>query len=119
MKNVSFGILFLAVTILLASVCAAYRTNSEVSFETTNIFEPDNNKIISNNSLPDRKHVSLCSVSAEVKKLTLFHKNPTKEQVDIVLAEKAKRLGADAIVNVTYKKMSGFTSWGIINPNVA
>ncbi len=115
MRNGSIGIMFLAATILLASVCTAYRTDSEVSFESTTIVAPENSKIISNDSFPDRNYVALCSVSAEVKKLTLFHKNPTREQVDIVLSEKARKLGADAIVNVFYKKWTGFTSWGILN----
>ncbi len=115
MKNGRIGILFSAATILLVSACTIYFANSEVSFEPTKIVASGNNKIMSNDSLQDRKHVALCSVSANVKKLTLFHKNPTKEQVDIILAEKAKRLGADAIVNVTYKLKTGLSSWGILN----
>lgn len=50
-----------------------------------------------------------------MKKLTLFHKDPTKEQANEDLIEKARLLSADAVINVTYKSGVGFTTWGYIN----
>ena len=46
----------------------------------------------------------LGKVEAEAKKLTIFHTKPKKEQINIILSENAKKLGADAVINVTYKK---------------
>lgn len=52
-----------------------------------------------------------------VKKLTVFHKDPTKEQANEALSEKARAVGADAVINTTYKSGIGFTTWGYIDAN--
>jgi len=53
-------------------------------------------------------------VFAVVKKPTLLHPNPTQKQADMVLAHKAKLLGADAVINVTYKRGIVYDSWAQI-----
>jgi hypothetical protein len=53
---------------------------------------------------------------AAVKKLTVFQKDPTKQQVDLVSTEKAREKGADAAVNVNCSEGIGFTTWGISGP---
>lgn len=106
---------FLAsVAVLLLSGCASYRTNSDVSFKTTNVGTPAQDVIITADSMSDRKYTDLGQVVATVKKLTVFHKNPTEEQANIVLAEKARALGADAVINVDYVRGIISSSWGAI-----
>ena len=49
------------------------------------------------------------------KKLTVFHKDPTKEQANEALIEKARSIGANAVVNIKYTSGIGFTTWGYID----
>ncbi len=65
--------------------------------------------------MADRKYQALGVVEVSVKKLTVFHKDPTREQANEALTEKARVLGADAIVNTTYTSGVGFTTWGYID----
>lgn len=59
------------------------------------------------------KTIELVDVS--VKKLTVFHKDPTKEQADFLLSEKAKKLDANVVRNVKYSSGIGLTTWGYID----
>ena len=54
-------------------------------------------------------------VKNQRKKLTLFHANPTKEQVNYVLAKKGKALNANAVRNVKYTSGIGMTTWGYMD----
>ena len=71
--------------------------------------------IISEGSLSERRPQSLGVIEVSVKKLTVFHADPTKEQANEALIEKAKLLGADAVINVTYSSGVGFTTWGYMD----
>lgn len=71
--------------------------------------------VLSEGSLPDRQHKVVGPVEVSVKKLTLFHKDPTKEQANEALIERARALNADAVINITYKEGVGFTTWGYID----
>ena len=71
--------------------------------------------IIAEDSLPSRKYNAIGPVEVSVKKLTLFHKDPTKELANEALSEKARAIGADAVINVTYRSGVGFTTWGYID----
>ena len=98
---------------LSASGVASYRTDSDVSFETTEVEKAPTDVLIIEGALEgDKEYTVIGAIEAVVKKLTVFHKNPTKEQVDIVLVEKAKAIGADAVINVEYEQGVGFTTWG-------
>ena len=105
-----------AVAILLAVVsgCASYRTDTGTSFSSTKGVVNPTKVVITETSLPEKKYTSLGVVEGEVKKLTIFHSDPTKEQVNVVLSEKAAALGADAVINVLYKNGIGLTTWGYI-----
>jgi uncharacterized protein YbjQ (UPF0145 family) len=105
----SLPILFLAA---LTTGCANYRTDSNVSFDSTKGVSNQSNILILETGYSDNNYTSLGKISGEVKKLTVFNKDPTKEQVNVVLSEKAKALGADAVINVVYKSGIGMTTWG-------
>ena len=66
-------------------------------------------------SVTDRKFRELGPIEVSVKKLTVFHKDPTKEQANEALVERARAMGADAVIKVTYKTGIGFTTWGYID----
>lgn len=70
---------------------------------------------ISTDSLPGRRYKEVGPVEVSVKKLTIFHKDPTKEQADEALKEKAAAIAADAVVNVTYTSGVGLTTWGYMD----
>jgi len=70
---------------------------------------------ISQDALPQRKYQVLGPIEVSIKKLTVFHSDPTKEMADEALSEKAKVIGADGVINVTYKSGIGLTTWGYLD----
>jgi uncharacterized protein YbjQ (UPF0145 family) len=60
---------------------------------------------LSESDITNRKYTSLGDITVQVNKLTLFHSDPTPEQVNEKLREKAAELGADAVVLVRYGKV--------------
>lgn len=108
---------FLAVALATTAGCAAYRVESNIeevpappaaASRTSQV-------LLSEGSIPGRKYSEIGPVEVSVKKLTVFHADPTKEQANEALIEKAKLLGADAVINVTYSSGVGFTTWGYMD----
>lgn len=107
---------FLLVLLSVATLsgCATYRTNSGI-----NLSKVDSKAVLSEveileSSLPESSYKKLGIVEANIKKLTIFDPDPTQEQANTVMAVKAKNMGADAVINTTYKKGVGLTTWGYI-----
>lgn len=51
-------------------------------------------------------------IEAVVKKNMLLFPNPKKSQVDQELIQKARVIGADAVIDLEYSGGIGFTTWG-------
>lgn len=115
MKINGAGLLAAAVVAFATSGCASYRTDSNISSVPASSVKPSTKVLISEDSLPGRKYKELGRIEVSVKKLTVFHKDPTKEQAKDALVEKAKVMGADAVINVTYSSGIGFTTWGYMD----
>ena len=79
--------------------------------------KPVTTVLISEDALPKRKFKEIGPIEVSVKKFTIFHKDPTKEQANEALTEKAREIGADAVIKVVYKSGIGFTTWGYIDAN--
>ncbi len=118
------NLLAIAILVSTASGCASYRTDSNISTAPTTAPAPTvaattpapiSKVLISEDALPNRKYKEIGPIEVSVKKLTIFHKDPTKEQANEALIEKATVIGADAVVNVTYKSGVGFTTWGYMD----
>lgn len=73
--------------------------------------------LIAENNLPNRKFKPVGPIEVSVKKLTVFHADPTKEQANEALRERARIIGADAVINVTYKSGIGLMTWGYMDAN--
>lgn len=101
-------------SIAAISGCASYRTDSNISSKTEST-EPSRTNILITEGVPDKKYKEIGSIEISIKKLTAFHKDPTKEQADAALTEKAKIIGADAVIKTTYKSGVGLTTWGYID----
>lgn len=101
----------------LTSGCASYRTSSNISSDAPAGLSANTKVLIAGDSLPNRKYKELGPVEVSIKKLTVFHNDPTKEQANEALSEKARAIGADAVINVTYKNGIGFTTWGYMDAN--
>ncbi len=117
MKINSAGLLAAVIIGLTTSGCASYRTDSNISSAPVPLVKPSTNVLISEGPIPNRKYEEIGPIEVSVKKLTIFHKDPTKEQANEALIEKARILGADAVINVTYKNGVGFTTWGYMDAN--
>jgi len=60
-----------------------------------------------------RKYKSLGDISVTVNKTTVFNKDPTRDDVNQKLKEKAAELGADAVILVRYGEGGvSMMSWG-------
>jgi hypothetical protein len=122
MKAKMLNLLAMAVLVSTASGCASYRTDSNITSAPTGVTSastpaPTVKVLISEDSLPNRKYKEIGPVEVSVKKLTVFHKDPTKEQANEALTEKAMVIGADAVIDVVYKSGVGFTTWGYMDAN--
>jgi len=109
------GLLVVMLVVLAVSGCAAYRTDSNISSESPPAVSSSIKVLVSEDSLPNRRYKVIGPIEVSVKKLTVFHNDPTKEQANEALSEKARIIGADAVVNVTYQSGIGFTTWGYID----
>lgn len=104
----------LALLVVVLSGCASYRTDSNITVESTPAVNPNANVQIIE-GLPDRKYTEVGPIEVSVKKLTAFHSDPTKEHANAALIERARIIGADAVIRVTYESGIGFTTWGYID----
>lgn len=91
----------------------SYRNDSNISIP--NNPEIQTNILITEDSLNDKSCINIEKIDVSVKKLTAFHKDPTKEQANYVLSEKAKQLKANVVRNVKYSSGIGFTTWGYMD----
>jgi len=105
----------IAVVVLAVTGCASYRTDSNIKSVDAAQVDSSKSVLIVEGPISDKKYESLGPVEVSVKKLTVFHKDPTKEQANSALIEKARAIGADAAINVTYDSGVGFTTWGYID----
>lgn len=109
-----FHLLAVVIAATVLSGCATYRTDSNITSDPTSVVNSKANVIIMPGT-PDKKYKEIGPVEVSVKKLTVFHKDPTKEQANEALIEKARIIGADAVIKVTYESGIGFTTWGYID----
>jgi uncharacterized protein YceK len=115
MKIQKFGLLAVVAMVAITSGCASYRTSSNISSESAPALNANTKVLIAEDSLPSRKYKEIGPIEVSVKKLTLFHSDPTKEQANEALTEKARVIGADAVINVTYESGIGLMTWGYID----
>jgi hypothetical protein len=116
--NMKSRSLFLLATLLAATVLpgCAYRTSSNIPQEPVPVSTTSQKAdVLILEGVPDRKFKELGPIEVSVKKLTIFHKDPTKEQADAALVESALAMGADAVIRVTYESGIGLTTWGYID----
>ena len=63
--------------------------------------------------ITDRPYRVVAEVQANVSKLTIFSKDPSEEKVFRELWERARKTGADAVVNARYgDSVPGGWTWG-------
>jgi len=110
---------WLAIVAATTVGCASYRVDSNVDSKAataTPAAAPSTAPVlIAEDSLPGRKYTEVGPIEVSVKKLTIFHKDPTKEQANDALIEKARSIGANAVINVRYSSGVGFTTWGYMD----
>jgi hypothetical protein len=99
---------------LIMSGCASYRTESGIDLSSTEVQQRDSDIQILEGDMVDASYAVIGPIEATVRKLTVFHKDPTKEQANQVLIERAIQMGANAVIMVEYKEGVGMTTWGYI-----
>lgn len=110
---------FIATGVLISTVvisgCSSYRVSSNV--QSPEVVAPTEVKqvMITEETLPEGTYSLIGPLEVSVKKLTVFHKDPTKEQANIELRKKAAGMGADAVMDVHYSSGIGLTTWGYMD----
>jgi len=99
----------------MAAGCASYRVSGSAEAPAAALPAYSGPVLIVEGDLKDRAYTAIAPIEITVKKLTVFHKDPTKEQANEALIEKARSIGANAVINVTYTSGIGFTTWGYID----
>ena len=117
MKTKRVALLSAVVVVALTSGCASYRTSSNITADAPAALPAGTKVLISEGSLSGRKYKEVGQIEVSVRKLTVFHADPTKEQANEALSEKARSIGADAVVNTRYNSGIGFTTWGYLDAN--
>jgi len=109
--------------LLMVSACATWSTSSVqgVGDSGTPVASKAEQKspqdiVITETDITDRKYKVLGDIAVTVNKTTIFHSDPTKEQVNEELRKEAAKLGADAVIFVRYGTVGiAFTSWGSLD----
>jgi len=95
--------------------CAAYRTSSNIEDSARSAVASQRIQIFPSGSELPRAHQLIRKIEISIKKLTLFHSDPTRDQANAELQKKAGALGCDAVANVQYQTGIGLTTWGYID----
>jgi hypothetical protein len=104
-----------AVVVAMTAGCATYRTDSNIESKPPDAATPSVKVLLTEDSLPGRKYTEIGPIEVSVKKLTVFDKDPTKEQANEALIEKARSIGANAVIKIAYTSGVGFTTWGYMD----
>ena len=69
--------------------------------------------IVTEGDISGRPYTELGTVSAKAGKLTWVSRNPDRGDIDMKLRDKARQMGADAVVRVHYEPTgASLMSWG-------
>lgn len=109
----------LVTTMLVLSLtgCATWSTGNvdratDESSTALAVKDPDAVEVFETD-VAGRRYESLGDINVTVNKTTIFHPNPTKDLVTRKLQEQAAKLGADAVIFVTYGNVGvSLMSWG-------
>jgi uncharacterized protein YbjQ (UPF0145 family) len=101
-----FKIILISLLALIAAACADHpiinsgiATSNEIAIQITT------------ESPVGRKYKAIDHIYVSVKQYTTFNAEPTKELVNEELVKKARIVGADAVINVVYKRGREFTNY--------
>ena len=108
------------ITSLFLGGCAATWSSSEVTnvrpTEVSPTASRPNAIVITEGDITDRRYSVLGDISVTVNKTTMFHPDPTRDQVNDRLREEAAKVGADAVIFVRYGTLGiSALSWGSLD----
>lgn len=95
-------------------------TIQKTDSETMEVIAPTNPNeiIVTESDITDRSYIALGDLKVSASKLTVFNKDPTREDINKRLRGEAAKLGADAVILVRYGNAGiGLTSWGTMKGN--
>lgn len=118
MTHISRAMLMLiGLVIATTSGCTSYRVSSNVEPPTTSTpsLSASAPVLLAEDNLPGYKYTEIGPIEVSVKKLTIFHSDPTKEQANDALVDRARSLGATAVINIKYKSGIGLMTWGYMD----
>jgi hypothetical protein len=115
----------ISVAIVILSGCASTQFNEDGSRTSSNTQKSDgiahekiiptepNEIIVTDKDITDRPYIALADLEVSASKLTVFNKDPTKEDINKRLRNEAAKLGADAVILARYGSVGiSPMSWG-------
>lgn len=97
----------------LLSVVVASHSNAQTVVAAPPHTSSFDGFIVTEGDISDRPYTELGTVSAKAGKLTWVSRNPDRGDIDMKLRDKARQMGADAVVRVHYTPTgASMMSWG-------
>jgi len=94
--------------------CASYRITSNIPSPAASASIPEYPvRLIKGDQLDQPYHV-LGPIKVVVRKTSPFLKTPDEREANIALRQKARQIGADAVIDVSYQPGFDIISWGHI-----
>lgn len=69
------------------------------------------------NGLENVQYKKIDNIHVTFKRATVFDRNPAVEDVNLMLQDEARKLGADAVINVVYEHLLDEQNWSYIKAN--
>lgn len=108
--------LAIVVLVMLSlSGCATYRSSSNVESSGRVNGGARTEPVTITEGTPQEKYAEIGFIEISIKKLTVFNADPTRDQANELLREKARAIGADAVIQVKYMNGIGLTTWGYLD----
>lgn len=97
------------------SGCSAYRVSSNIDERPLTAQEQSRKVTITQARIMNREYRFLGPVEVSIKKATIFHADPSRDQANEELEKRARMIGADAVMEVKYEGGIGAFTWGYLD----
>lgn len=103
--------------LLMATVfltgCSTYRVTSNIP-AADSVSPMRGPVMLVQGELPERDYRELGPIEVTVRKGSPFMNAPTQQQADVALIQKARDMGAEAVIRINYQSGFDILSWGHI-----
>lgn len=111
MKSNTLKIVAVLLVSATLSACSGHRISSNID-KSQIVDEVYAGEVVISEGDIEAPYTEIAPLEVTLKKHTAFHPSPTRAQANQALQDKARQIGANAVINTTYKSGVGMTTWG-------